>query len=92
MYYKLTKRGLNIAYKLPTYTKLKRNLPLRLVFYLTKSLDFRDATRKILLISCVGTILAYVSMVIIRPWGIVLAGIWLFMLIVLVALTILSSE
>ncbi len=91
VYYGLTKQGLGILRKLPTYIKLKRNVFLRILFKLTRSCHPKEAHRKMLLLLCGGTILAY-ALTILRPWGVWIAAIWLYAFIVLTALTILATE
>lgn len=95
--YKLTKRGLEIAYKLPMYIKIKKNPLLKILLLLTKSCHFKQALKRILLIIylllmvCIGTTLVLTP----APLNLVsiyLLLAWFYITSFLVIITFLATE
>ncbi len=91
VYYRLTKQGLKILYRLPTYTKMKKNPLLRILLLLTMSCHFKVALRKALLMIYTGTLIAFISLLF-GSIGIYIASAWFFIMTLLIAIIILASE
>lgn len=89
-YYRLSNQGISVFYRLPFYMKVKRNPFLRVLKVITRTSHPEVTIRRLCYVVMLGNIYSFIALLF-PPYGYFVAAAWLFALIILYGITLLSN-